>query len=383
MVERGRPDHDAAGRREVGGARGRHRPVPREPVRIPGGTRPAGPGPTQGVPGKPVAERQRRLPGERRPSPALAQPRRVAVPELPPHHHPRDSPRPMHRLALRRHPRMDPGRRGQLRPAASRRGLFDVALRRAYGDGAGGRARAAGEPVQGRVGGGELPRLHPDAGARHRYRPARLGPDAQRAAVARQLPAARRPRRPAPSHGGGPDVLPARLARPRLLRRAVEAARRPHRSARLQSAQRRDDRQARARDDHRRPARLRTGPRPAGRRTGRDPGRAAPLPAAAGRALPVPGRRGPQRAVRLRRAARPGSAPCRGPGRPRGRGVPARLAGRGHRRRDSGCAGRPRRRVHRQPRTCRRAAAEPAAVGDAADCPSQRPARAPRHPRAG
>ena len=49
----------------------------------------------------------------------------------------------------------------------------------------------------------------------------------------------------------------------------------------------------------------------------------------------------------------------------------------------SAAPGRPRRRVHRQPGTRRRAPAEPPAVGDAADCPSQRPARAPRHARTG
>ena len=63
--------------------------------------------------------------------------------------------------------------------------------------------------------------------------------------------------------------------------------------------------------------------------TRRHPGRAAPLPAAAGRAVPVRGRRGPQCAVRLRRAARSGAAPCRRPGRPRAGRIPARLAGRG------------------------------------------------------
>ena len=297
VVERGRPDHDAADREEVGGARGRHRAFPREPLCIPGGTRASGSGPAQGVQGTPAAERQRRTPGERRPSPALAQPRRVAVPELPPHHHSRAPAPPLHRLALRRHRRMGPGRRGQLRPATARRRLLDAAVRRAHRDGAGGRARAPGEPLQGRLGGGELPGVHADPGARHRHRQARLGADAQRAAAARQLPAVRRSRRSAPSHGGGPDLLPARLARPGLLRRAVEAARRPHRRARLQSAQRRDGRQARARDDHRGVARLRAGRRPAGGGTGRDPGRAAPLPAAAGGAVPLRGRRSPRRTV--------------------------------------------------------------------------------------
>ncbi len=84
----------------LGGARGRHRAFPREPLCIPGGTRAAGPGPAQGVQGTPTAERQRRTPGERRPSPALAQPRRVAVPALPPHHHPRAPAPPLHRLTL-------------------------------------------------------------------------------------------------------------------------------------------------------------------------------------------------------------------------------------------------------------------------------------------
>ena len=214
----------------------------------------------EGGQGSPAAEGQRRPPGARRPAAARTQPRCVALPELPAHRHPRDSAPPLHRLALRRHPRMDPGERGQLRPPASRWRLLDVALRRAHGNGAGGRARAAGEPVQGRLGGGELPGVHTDAGARHRYRPARLGAHAQRAAAPGQLPATCRSGRPAPSHGGGPDLLPAGLPRPGLLRRTVEAARRPHRSARLQSAQRRDDRQARARDDHWRVARLLEGP---------------------------------------------------------------------------------------------------------------------------
>jgi hypothetical protein len=100
VVERGRSDHDAADREEVGGARGRHRAVPREPLCIPGGPRAARPGPAQGVQGTLAAERQRRAPGERRPSPALAQPRRVAVPKLSPHHHPRGPAPPLHRLAL-------------------------------------------------------------------------------------------------------------------------------------------------------------------------------------------------------------------------------------------------------------------------------------------
>ena len=136
MVERGRPDHDAADRQEVGRAGRRHQRVPRTPVRLPGGSHATGAGPTQGLQGTPVAEDRRRLPGERRPATALAEPERVAMPELPARHHPRDSARSLPRLAVRRRPRMGVGRRGQLRPAASRRRLFDAALRRTHGDGA-------------------------------------------------------------------------------------------------------------------------------------------------------------------------------------------------------------------------------------------------------
>ena len=383
VAQRGRPDHDAADRPEVGGARGRRRAVPREPLRVPGGTRPAGPGPPQGLQGTPAARGERRAPGERRPAPPGPQPGRVAVPELPAHDHPRDAARPLPGFALRRHHRVGAGRRGQLRPAAPRRRVLDAALRGAHGDGPGGRARAAGEPVPGRLGGRQLPGLHADAGARHRHRPARLRAHAQRAAAARQLPAARGPRRPPASHGGAPDLLPPRVPRPRLLRRAPEAARRPHRSPRLQPAQRRDGRQARARDRHRRPARLRTRPRPAGCRAGGDPGGAAPLPAPTGGAVPVRGRRGPPLAVRLRRPRPPGAAPRRGPGGARGTGVPAGLAGRGGERRDAGGARRPRRPVHRGPGAGGRPPGAAAALGHRADRPSERAARTPRDARTG
>ena len=229
----------------------RRRGVPRGAVRVPCGPAAARAGEAEGVEGQPAAERERRLSGRCRPLAPAAEPRRLAL----------SSPAGGARRDARRIDRCPAWRcdgelefvargSGQLRPAAARPGLLDAPARGAHGDGAARRARAAREPVQGRLGRDQRVRLHADARARRRHRPARRRADAQRAAAAGQLLAARRPRRPPASHGRGPDLLPARLPRPRVLRRAAQDARGPGRSARVQPAQRPHGRQARARDGH-------------------------------------------------------------------------------------------------------------------------------------
>ena len=105
----------------------------------------------KGVQGQAAAERQRGLPGRRGPAAAAAEPRRVALPELPPAH---DAPHAGQKCPAWRCDG-DAGVRargpGQLRPAAARPGLLDAAAGGAHGDGAARRAGAAGEPVQGRL----------------------------------------------------------------------------------------------------------------------------------------------------------------------------------------------------------------------------------------
>ena len=79
----------------------------------------------------------------------------------------------------------------------------------------------------------------------------RLRAHAERPSAAGQLLAAGRAGGAPSSHGGGSHLLPARLARPGVLRRSDQAALGPHRPARFQSAQRGDGRQARSCDGHR------------------------------------------------------------------------------------------------------------------------------------
>ena len=225
--------------------------------------------------------------GERGPAASEPEPGREALPELPPHHHPGRAARPLPRVALRRRSGMGPGRRRQLRPPASRRRLLDAATRGAHGHGPPDGARAAGESLQGNVGCGQLPGVHADPGTRHRHRSARLRAHAQRAAASRQLLAAGGARGTPSSHGGGRHLLPSRIARPRLLHRSDQAALRPDRPTRLQPAQRGDGRQARPCDGDRLLAPWRTRPGSAGGGTGRDAGRARPLPAAPSGAVPV------------------------------------------------------------------------------------------------
>ena len=173
---------------------------------------------------------------------------------------PRASPRPVSRLALRRRTGVEPREPRRLQPSAPRPGLLDAPSRRAHGHGPQPGPREAGEPVQGRLEGGQQPGMHAHARTRHRHRPPRFGSDAQRAAAPSQLLAASRESRTATPHGGQPDLLPSGLARPGLLRRASEAARRPHRPARLQSPQRGDGGEACARHGHRRPPPVRSRP---------------------------------------------------------------------------------------------------------------------------
>ena len=203
-------------------------------------------GEAEGAEGSAAAARQRGGPGERRPLAADPESRRVAVPKLQTAVCTGGPSAPLHLLALRGRPgvaaedadnydlqlldqnysMLRPAEHTAMVPTDQRERLENL-------------FKGDSEAVNALVCTPTL-ELGVDIGALDTVL------HAQRAAAAGQLLAARRARRPAASHGRGLHLLQAGAARPGLLRRAAQAARRPGRPAGLQLEQRGHGGQARA-----------------------------------------------------------------------------------------------------------------------------------------